>query len=166
MKQIRHGPGRPPKYGRPSRAVSITLPEDVMVRLSALDSDLGSAIVRLADRSGKRRERAARPAEVATHGNRAVIVVNAAKILKRLPGVQLVPIGNGRALISLKQPHSVAQFELNLRDEEAFGQMNSVERQTLHAVAEILQEARRSSSVTVAERTIIVLESKRQRRRS
>jgi hypothetical protein len=166
MKQIRHGPGRPPKYGRPSRAVSITLPEDVVVRLSALDSDLGSAIVRLADRSAKPREHAAQLAEVVAHGNRAVIVVNAAKILKRLPGVQLVPIGNGKALISLKHPYSIAQFELNLRDEAAFGQMNSLERQTLKAVAEILQEARRSSSVTLEERTIIVLETKRQRRRS
>jgi hypothetical protein len=146
--------------------VSITLPEDVVVRLSALDSDLGSAIVRLAGRSGKPRERAARLAEVVPHGNRAVIVVNATKSLKRLPGVQLVPIGNGRALISLKDPHTIAQFELNLRDEAAFGQMNSVERQTLKAVAEILQEARRSRSVTLAERTIIVLETKRQRRRS
>jgi hypothetical protein len=43
--------------------------------------------------------------------------------------------------------------------------MNGVERQTLEALSAILQKARRSASVTVAERTIIVLESKRQRRR-
>ena len=144
----------------------MTLPEDVLVRLRALDPDLGSAIVRLVERKGKPRERGARLAEVAAYGSRAVIVVTAAKMLKRLPGVQLVPIGNGRALISLEHPHSIAQFELNVRDAAAFGQMDSVERQTLKAVSEILQEARRSSSVTVAERTIIVLQSKRQRRRS
>jgi len=146
--------------------VSITLPEDVLVRLSALDPDLGSAIVRLVERNGKPRERAARLSEIAAYGSHAVIVVNAAKTLKRLPGVQLVPIGNGRALISLEHTHSIAQLELNLRDEAAFGQVTSVERQTLEAVAKILREARRSSTVTVAERTIIVLESKRQRRRS
>jgi hypothetical protein len=146
--------------------VSITLPEDVLVRLIALDPDLGSAIVRLVERKGRPRERAARLAEVAAYGSHAVIVVNAAKMLKRVPGVQLVPIGNGRALISLEHPHSIAQFELNLRDAAAFGQMSSAERQTLEAVSEILQEARRSRSVTVAERTIIVLEAKRQRRRS
>src|SRR5580765_69155 len=109
-KQIRHGPGRPPKYGRPSRAVSMTLPEDVLVRLRALDPDLGSAIVRLVERNRKPRERAARLAEIAAYGSRAVIVVNLAKTLKRLPGVQLVPIGNGRALIALEHPHSIAQF--------------------------------------------------------
>ena len=144
----------------------MTLPEDVLARLGALDPDLGSAIVRLVERNGKPRERAARLAEIAAYGSHAVIVVNAAKTLKRLPGVQLVPIGNGRALISLEHPHSVAQFELNLRDATAFGQMNSVERQTLEAVSEILQEARRSRSITLSERTIIVLESKRQRRRT
>ena len=165
-KQLRHGPGRPPKYGRPSRAVSITLPEDVLVRLSALDPDLGSAIVRLVERMSKPHERAARLAEVATYGSHAVIVVNATKTLKRLPGVQLVPIGNGRALISLEHPHSIAQFELNVRDEAASSQKNSVERRTLEVVCEILRDARRSPNVTVAERTIIVLEWKRQRRRS
>src|SRR5580765_1023888 len=97
-KQLRHGPGRPPKYGRPSRSVSITLPEDVLLRLSALDADLGSAIVRLVERKAKPRARATRLAEVAAYGSHAVIVVNAAKMPKRLPGVQLVPIGNGRAL--------------------------------------------------------------------
>jgi hypothetical protein len=146
--------------------VSITLPEDVLVRLTALDPDLGSAIVRLVERNRKPRERAARLAEIAAYGSRAVIVVNLAKTLKRLPGVQLVPIGNGRALIALEHPHSIAQFELNVRDAVAFGQTSGLERQTLEAVAKILREARRSPSVTVAERTIIVLQSKRQRRRS
>jgi hypothetical protein len=143
----------------------MTLPEDVLVRLRALDPDLGSAIVRLVQRNGRPRERAVRLTEVAAYGSRAVLIVTMAKSLKRLPGVQLVPIGNGRALISLEHPNSIAQFELNVRDAAAFGQMNSIERRTLEGVSEILQEARRSPSVTLAERTIIVLQSKRQRRR-
>ena len=149
------------------RGRCVTLREDGLAKLSALDPDLGAAIVRLVEgRAAMPRERAARLAEVAAYGSHAVIVVNAAKMPKRLPGVQLVPIGNGRALISLEHPHSAAQFELDVRDEAASARMNSVERRTLEALSEILQEARRSRSISVAERTIIVLESKRQRRRS
>ena len=160
----KHGPGRPPKYGRPSRPVTVTLPEDVLARLSSVDTDLGRAIVRVAERNGKPRVRAIRPAELATYGNHAVIVVNPAKALKRLAGVQLVPIGNGRALISLDRPHSIPQLELSVRDAIEGGDMRRGERETLEAIAEILQKARRARGVTLEERTIIVLESKRRRR--
>src|SRR2546428_181156 len=101
MNTARHGPGRPMKYGRASRAVTVTLPVDVLARLGAVDTDLGRAIVALAERHAKPRARPVRRAEITTYGNHAVIIVNPARELKRLPGVQLVPIGNGRALISL-----------------------------------------------------------------
>jgi len=90
--------------------------------------------------------------------------VNPAKALKRLAGVQLVPVGNGRALISLEHPHSIPQLELSVRDAIDGGGMSAGERQTLEAIAEILRQARRSRGVTLEERTIIVLQSKRQRR--
>jgi hypothetical protein len=160
----KHGPGRPPKYGRPSRAVTVTLPEDVLARLSAVDADLGRAIVKLAEHNGKPHVRAMRPAELTAYGNHAVIIVNPAKALKRLAGVQLVPVGNGRALISLERSHSIPQLELSVRDAIDGGEMSEGERQTLEAIAEILRQARRSRGVTLKERTIIVVESKRQRR--
>ena len=134
-----------------------------MARLSAVDPDLGRAIVRLTERTVKPRAHTVRPAEIAAYGTHAVILVNPAKTLKRLPGVQLVPVGNGRALISLEHSNSIAQFELNVRDEVQRGEMNDIERQTLETIAEILQKARRSPGVTIEERTIIVFESKRQR---
>ena len=167
MNMLRHGPGRPKKYGRASRAVTLTLPEDVLARLSAVDTDLGRAIVALAERDGtKTRARAVRPAEIAAYGKHAVIIVNPAKALRRLPGVQLVPIGNGRALISLDRPNSIPQLELDVRDAVARGDVSEAERRTLEAIAEILQQTRSSRTVSLEERTIIVLESKRQRRRS
>jgi hypothetical protein len=166
MLQVKHGPGRPSKYGRPSRAVTVTLPQDVLDGLGAVDADLGRAIVKLAERRGAVRARAALPAELAAYGNHAVIIVNPAKALKRLPGVQLIPVGSGRALISFSHPHSIPELELAVRDAIERGAMSARERRTLEAIAEILQRARRSPGVSVKERTIIVLESKRQRRRS
>ena len=78
--------------------------------------------------------------------------------------MQLVPIGNGRALISLEPPYSVPQLELDLRDAIDRGDATETERQTLVAIADILRQSRRSRRVTLEERTIIVLESKRIRR--
>ena len=39
--------GRPQKFGRPSRAVTLTLPEDVIAALGRVDDDLSRAIVRV-----------------------------------------------------------------------------------------------------------------------
>ena len=75
------------RIGRPSRAVTVTLPEDVLKSLRNVDVDVGRAIVRLAERgSSVRRVRRVRMAELATYGNHAVIMVNPASALKRLPG--------------------------------------------------------------------------------
>ncbi len=161
--KVRQGPGRPQKYGRPSRAVTVTLPEDVLAHLGAVNSDLGQAIVKLVEEQPVLRPQARRSAELSSYGNHAVIVVTPVKALKRLPGVQLVPIGNGRALISLQAPHSIPQLELDLRDAMERARPGHPERQTLEAIAEILREARLSRGVSLVGRTIIVLESKRQR---
>jgi hypothetical protein len=145
--------------------VTITLPEDVLDRLAVVDADLGRAIVTLAERNGKRPpgiER--RPAEVAAYGKHAVIVVHPAKALRRLPGVQLVPLGNGRALIALEPQYSVAQLELDVRDAVDQTDVKAPERVTLQAISNILRQARQSRQVSVEQRTIIVLERKRQRR--
>jgi hypothetical protein len=163
MRIPKRGPGRPRKYARPSHAVTVTLPEDVLARLKAIDADLGRAIVTLVDRHATTRPHPVRPAELAAYGNHAVIIVNPVNALKRLPGVQLVPVGNGRALISLDQPNSVAQLELDVRDAIDAADGSNGERKTLEAIADILHHTRRSRSISLKERSIIVLESKRQR---
>jgi hypothetical protein len=165
MELIKHGPGRPRKFGRPSRAVTVTLPEDVLKRLGILDPDLGRAIVTLVERKAAR-VRAVEPAEIASYGNHAVIIVTPVNALKRIAGVQLVPIGNGRAMISLERAHSIPEFELGVGDALARGDVSELERETLGALADILKQTRRSRRVILEERTIIVLETKRQRRRA
>lgn len=165
MELIKPGPGRPRKFGRPSRAVTLTLPEDVLTRLRGLDTDLGRAIVTLVERKAAR-VRTVEPAEIASYGNHAVIIVTPVNALKRIAGVQLVPIGNGRAIISLQRAHSIHEFELGLGDALARGAVSELERQTLGAIADILRHTRRSRRVMLEERTIIVLETKRQRRRA
>ena len=165
MGLVKRGPGRPRKFGRPSRAVTVTLPEDVLTRLGAIHTDLGRAIVTLVERKGAR-VRAVERAEIANYGSHAVIIVTPANALKRIAGVHLVPVGNGRALISLEHPHSISEFELGLGDALERGHVSESERPTLQAIAEILRQTRRSRRVVLEERTIIVLESKRRRRQA
>src|SRR5215471_12234861 len=164
MELVKPGPGRPPKYGRPSRAVTITLPEDVVRRLQTIDPDLGRAVVSVVERRTPASPRRTRSAELSTFGSRAVILVMPLKSIKRLPGVQLVPVANGRALISLDAPESVAELELYVRDALARPDVDDGERRPLEELAAILSDARQSKGVTIKTRTIIVLEPKRKRR--
>jgi hypothetical protein len=161
MKTPKSGPGRPQKYGRPSHAVTVSLPEDVLDRLRSLDADLGRAIVALVEQQTSPHAHTLAPAELTSYGNHAVIVVDQATVLKQLPGVQLVPTGNGRALISLDHPNSIPRLELHVRD-AMDSDISTKERQTLEALAGILRHARSSPGVTLQERSIIVLESRRQ----
>jgi hypothetical protein len=158
-------PGRPKKYNRASRAVTVTLPDDVLARLGEVNTDLGRAIVTVVEGQRPSRARHLHPAELARYGSHAVIVVTPVKALKRLPGVELVPLGNGRALIALERGRAIPQLELSVRDALEQHGITEPERRTLEAIADILRAARLSRGVTLQERTIIVLESKRRRAR-
>src|SRR5262245_21527077 len=164
MVRFRQGPGRPRKYGRAARAVTVTLPEDVLARLAVVNADLGQAIVALTERNGKGPVPRRQPAEIAAYGNHAVIVVNPAKALKRLPGVQLVPLGNGRALISLDHEYSIARLELDVRDALESRTIAPTERAVLQNIGAILRQTRQSREFTASPRTIIVIERRRVRR--
>ena len=158
------GRGRPRKYGRPARAVTVTLPEDVLARLSAVHTDIGRAIVRLVERRAPARTDKVTPAAIAQFGNHAVIVVTAVKALRRLPGVELVPIGDGRALISLESPRSIAALELQIRDSIERGEAHGDERAALEFVARVLRQGRARQGLRLEARSLIVLVSNRHRR--
>lgn len=157
------GRGRPRKFGRPARSVTLTLPDDVIERLGTLNADLGRAVVGLVERVRGNGRPARQPAEVATYGRRSVILVTPVRALSRIRGVQLVPVSDGRALIALDHPHGIPQFELDLRDALDDLVIRGRERAVLESVADILHDARLSHSLTVAERSLIVFESRRRR---
>jgi hypothetical protein len=154
--------GRPKKYGRPARAVTVTLPEDVLTKLAAIHPDVGSAIVRLVERMPRPRIQPVRSTEVARYGNHAVILVTPIRALKRLRGVELIPIGDGRALISLAPSMAISALELQVRD-AIEGNVDHEEQEVLESVAEILRRGRATREVTLEERTIIVLGRSRRR---
>jgi hypothetical protein len=160
MPRTKVGRGRPRKFGRPARPVTLTLPDDVIERLSALDLDLGRAVVGIFERGRDKMPRPRRPAEVATWGSRSVILVEPVRALARLQGIQLVPVSDGKALIALEHSNGIPRFELDLRDALDNPGVKGRDRAVLESVAEILKQARLSHRLTVVERSIIVFESR------
>lgn len=162
IRLARPGPGRPQKFGRPSRAVTLTLPEDVIAVLTDLDDDVSRAIVRLAQPLAADVVPHA-PAELAKHGDSAVIVIKPVAALERIPGVTLVPLPDGRALISLDDSMTTYEFELKLRDVLDDQHIAAPERSVMASISEILKSARQTRGISLHQRRLIVLQTTRRR---
>lgn len=148
--------GRPRKFGTPSRAVTLTLPEHVIDALGAIDADLSRAVVRLAQPELAKLPHKA--AELSSFGRHAVIVVTPTRALEQRTGVVLVPLPDGRALISFEQPTTVADLELLIEDAVEGGRLSEADQAIFEGIADILRTARRSGSVVLRQHHIIVLE--------
>jgi hypothetical protein len=155
--------GRPRKFAEPSRSVTLTLPEGVIAALGGIDRDLSRAVVRIAQPQLTKRPSAA--AELAVFGGRAVIVVNPSRALEERTGIVLVPLSDGRALISFDESTSVESLELQLRDALEEDNLAKEDARIFKAVADLLKQARSSENVEASQRRIIVFESTKARRR-
>ena len=164
IKLARPGPGRPQKFGRPARAITLTLPEDVLAALTRLDDDVSRAVVRLAQPLAADVVPHA-AAELSKHGDAAVIVIRPVAALERIPGVTLVPMPDGRALISLDDSMTTYEFELKLRDVLDDGNIARADLSAMQSILDILKSARQTRGVTLHQRRIIVLQSTRRRAR-
>jgi hypothetical protein len=153
---LRRRRGRPRKFAGPSRAITLTLPENVIDRLSQIDRDIGKAIVSLANQRATKHDRAA--ADLSVFGRQAVITVQPTPLLARL-GIELVPLPDGRALIALDKPTSVADLELLVFDLLDDAQLAVADRRIVEGIGSILREARRSDEVALQQRSIIVIET-------
>jgi hypothetical protein len=151
--------GRPRKFVGPSRAVTLTLPDYVIQALTALDPDLSRAIVRLTQPELAKQPHP--PAELVRFGQCAVIVVNPTRTLEQRTGVNLVPLPDGRALISFDAPFTAADFELMIDDALDDRHLSRSDQAIFTGIAQVLRAARRSKDVTLRQRNIIVLESRR-----
>src|SRR3981189_1043971 len=113
--------GRPPKFGRRGQVVAITLPDEVVVGLRKLHPDLAWAIVTLFKKTVKMRtvsQQAGDEAElVAVGGKRSLIVVPRQLFLDlELPGVNILPLHDDRALLALQPGRSMSDLELAVHD--------------------------------------------------
>ena len=151
--------GRPRKFTAPARPVTVTLPEHVIDALASLDPDLGRAIVRLAQ--PMLGDRPHPPAELATFGRHSVIVVHPSRTLERRTGIELLHLPDGRALISFERALTIAGLELAIEDALEDRSLPAVDRDVFQGIATILKAARRSDSIELLQRNVIVLETRR-----
>ena len=139
--------------------MTLTLPDHVIEALTALDADLGRAVVRLAQ--PMLADAPHPPAELATFGRHSVIVVSPSRTLEHRTGVELVHLPDGRALISFDQPMTIAGLELLIADALEDKALPPADREIFGAIGSILKAARRSNNVIMLQRNIIVLETRR-----
>lgn len=148
--------GRPRKFSQPSRPVTLTLPESVIESLGEVDRDISRAIVRLAQSDEAREPRP--PAELVQFGRRAVIVVTPTRTLEKRTGVVLVPLSDGRALISFDGSMTPAGLELTIQDALDEHDLPADDSRVFESIRDLLRDVRRSSSVRLRQQHIMVLE--------
>ena len=147
--------GRPLKFGRPAQLVTLTLPEDVIEWLSAINQDLGWALVRLHQRSVKTDKTMARPLVdlVQLPGRRALILVRPDPFL-RIKGVSIIPLADGRGFLALDHARGVADLELAVIDRLEM-RIGKVEREALDFMRGRLRQWRQEG-IHFESRSIIV----------
>ena len=88
-----------------------------------------------------------------------MIVLTPNRAIEHLPGVALVPLPDGRALVSLDQGTGIAEFEVLVRDALDSDANTPAERASLQLLGDLLRSGRRSRNVRLSERSIIVFET-------
>lgn len=152
--------GRPPKYGRPARLVAVTLPNDVIDWLAAIDPDVGRAIVQLHDHEKGGQAQTLHPeradAELVDVGEgRALIVVDPA-LVHGLAGVAAIPFGSGQAFLALEPSWTMADLELTVVDALDHAGADERRRTALAAFRDQLRAWRTHPSLLIEPRAIIV----------
>ncbi len=136
----------------PSRSHCLS---NVIEALTSADGDLSRSIVRLAEREVRHIRRPA--AELVSYGRHAVIAVTPSKSLERRTGISLVPLPDGRALISFEEALSIPALELLLSDALEDRALPKADREIFQSIATILKTARRDADISLLQRSIIVL---------
>jgi hypothetical protein len=157
--------GRPPKFGRRGQVVAITLPAEVVRGLRRINADLAWAIVQLFERGANGfggEPRSPRPDSelVSVANGRSLIVVNR-DVLKRLPGVTVIPLHDDRAFLALDRDASIADLELAVVERLADRSISARERQALSELRAHVHRWRHDPTLHSDMRSIIVLEQVR-----
>ena len=111
----RRGSGRPPKYGEPSRPVTVTLPDSTLKGLERIDPDRGKAIVKLARAAVSSGERPL--VEVVEVGaGTGLVIVGPSQILRKIPFLHLVEVAPARYLLAMDRGNDFRALEIELAD--------------------------------------------------
>jgi hypothetical protein len=144
------------RRGRPRKFV-------VIAALQSVNPDLSLAVAAVVPQSASEQSPIA---ELVSGDGRSVIVIPPNRSLQERAGVELVPLPDGRALITFDETLSASHIELRLADAMADPSLGSEDREVFGEVAAILRRARRDSESDLEQRNILVLRRTRGARTS
>jgi hypothetical protein len=153
--------GRPEKFGRPAELVQLTLPRDVVRGLNKIDDDLARAIVQLFERAPAWALESTLDFELVSIADRHFLIVINAAVIRRLPGVDIIPLEGNRAFLALGPGRNVSDLELAVIDR--LGETAHVipirERQALEQLRLQLRAWREDPALRFHGRAIIVVQT-------
>jgi hypothetical protein len=155
--------GRPSKFGRPSRVVALTLPDDVVRGLRKVHSDLGWAIVGMFEKTPAQAAAPEIDAELVTIGDRKSLIVVNREVFKDLPGIQVVPLHDDKAFLALDLGRGMTDLEIAVLDRLDHA-IDRNERKALSKLRSQLKHWRNDRGLKFHTRAIIVVEQRRQSR--
>jgi hypothetical protein len=146
--------------------IAVTLPEEVVDGLRAVNPDLGWAIVTLFKKTAKRqklRRPAGNEAElIAVGGTRSLIVVPKQLFQSlNLPGVNILPLHDDRAFLALRPGRGVSDLVLAVDDRLHARSLGPAKAAALRRLRTQLQRWRSSRQLRCDTRSIIVVERRR-----
>lgn len=151
--------GRPPKFGVPARAVTLTLPEETLDDLLKIDQDRSQAIVKLTKSALGKDETARSMVEVVEMvADIGLLVVGPSALLRRIPFLHLVEVSAGRYLMALAPGHDVKSLEIALMDmADDLPPSDERERALLLELLGQLRALRKKEKVSMAELLFVSL---------
>jgi len=153
--------GRPPKFGRPSHVVALTLPDEVVRGLQKVHPDLAWAVVTLYEKLPNSAAAVSAPpgdVELARIAERRSLIVVNRSALKSLPGVSIVPLTGDRAFLALEPGRGVPDLELAVVDRLEDPSVEARERRALVNLRSQLRTWRQDRALRFHLRGIIVVE--------
>lgn len=150
--------GRPLKFGRPTKPLSLSLPDDVVDWLTTLDPDPAWAIVGLFEKARQRvSAKAGAQAElVQLPGKRGLILVTP-DAFDGLEGLSVIRLSDGRGFLALEAGKGYADLELAVADQLDAAGVSPERRKALAAIRQQLREWRQSG-LKFESRSILVVD--------
>lgn len=148
----RHPGGRPPKFGEPSRPVTVTLPERTLSQLARIHNDRARAIVKATDALTSAGSRG-NPVEVVEVAEGiGLIVVGPSRALRAIPWLKMFEIAPARYILSIPAGTPVDSLEVALHDiVETRGILDEEDRLMVEQLLKRIRGLRRRQEVSRSE---------------
>jgi hypothetical protein len=149
--------GRPPKFREPRRPITVTLPENTLARLAAIDPDRARAIVKATEAATARDAKTHRRVElVEVMPGLGIIVVGPSRYLQKIEWLRLVEVAPMRFLLILPSGTPVDSLEVAIIDLlEDLGPHDEWEKSVLQQLRDLIRDLRLRGKLSRAELLLI-----------